>query len=248
MSQSTRTASREDILDAAAAGVDLTRTDIDTWVFDLDNTLYHARYNLFDQVESRIRTFIADFLKIDLDQAYALQKQYWREHGTSLRGLMTLHACPPEKFIDYVHDIDLSGIPANPDLDALLTRLPGRKVIFTNGSQPHAERITQRLGIAHHFDGIFDIAAAGYVPKPTVSVYEELIRRFAFDPRRAIMLDDMLHNLKPAHDLGMRTVWVRTDESVERAKLVGGDRAYIHHETDDVVDFLQQWPVKAHQA
>jgi putative hydrolase of the HAD superfamily len=239
----TKKISREDVLDAAAAGVDLNRPEIDTWLFDLDNTLYHARYNLFDQVEVRIRAFIAQFLNISQDEAHVLQKQYWREHGTSLRGLMTLHACPPEKFIEYVHDIDVTAIPASPELDTLLANLPGRKLIFTNGSQPHAQRVMDRLGVAHHFEGIYDIAAANYIPKPTVSVYEDLVKRFAFDPRRAIMLDDMVHNLKPAHEMGMRTVWVRTDESVERHKVVGGGNDHIHHETDDLVHFLQQWPV-----
>lgn len=249
--------SREDVLDAAAAGVDLTRPEsgrdahardvdthnVDTWVFDLDNTLYHARFNLFDQVEVRIRDFIADFLKIDHVEARHLQKKYWREHGTSLRGLMSLHQCPPQRFIEYVHDIDLSAIPASPELDALLAALPGRKVIFTNGSQPHAERVMEKLGVSRHFEGIHDIVAAGYTPKPTASVYEELVKRFGFDPTRAVMLDDMAHNLKPAHDMGMRTVWVRTAESMERLALLGEAREHIHHETDDVVEFLQQWPV-----
>lgn len=239
--------SREDVLDAAAAGVDLTAAapgpDIDTWLFDLDNTLYHARYNLFDQVESRIRDFIADFLKVDRDEAFALQKKYWREHGTSLRGLMSLHQCPPEKFIDYVHDIDLSGIPASPELDALLAGLPGRKVIFTNGSAPHARRIMEKLGVTRHFEDVFDIVAAGYTPKPDMAVYQGVVKRLGIDPRRAIMLDDMAHNLKPAHQLGMRTVWVRTAESVERLKVVGdGERDHVHHETEDLVEFLQQWP------
>ncbi|MGE0154020.1 MAG: pyrimidine 5'-nucleotidase [Reyranellaceae bacterium] len=239
--------SREDVLDAAAAGVDLTRVapEIDTWVFDLDNTLYHASHNLFDQVSDRIGQFIARFLDVDRQEAHRLQKLYWHEHGTSLRGLMTLHQCRPEEFIEFVHDIDLSVIPPDPELDAALARLPGRKVIFTNGSVPHAERVMQRLGVARHFDGVFDIVACDYVPKPEQAVYERLVGHFGFMPERAVMLDDMAHNLKPAHALGMRTVWVRTDESLQRLQATGGDRSHIHHETDDVVRFLQQWPVKA---
>jgi putative hydrolase of the HAD superfamily len=237
--------SREDILDAAAAGVDLTRPPIDTWVFDLDNTLYHASHNLFDQVSDRIGQFISNYLGVNREQARLLQKQYWHEHGTSLRGMMVKHQCPPEDFIEFVHDIDLSVIPADPELDAVLATLPGRKVIFTNGSVPHAERIMQRLGVARHFYGIFDIVACDYIPKPELEVYQRLVGHFGFDPARAIMLDDMAHNLKPAHQLGMRTVWVRTAESLERLQAMGGDRTHIHHETDDVVQFLKQWPVSA---
>ena len=240
---------REDILDAAAAGVDLTAQSdtppgIDTWVFDLDNTLYSASSNLFDQVSDRIGQYIASFLGVDREEAHRLQKKYWREHGTSLRGLMTLHACKPEEFIEFVHDIDLSAVAANPELDAALARLDGRKVIFTNGSVPHAERIMARLGVAHHFEGVFDIVASDYIPKPELSVYQRLVGRFGFDPRAAIMLDDMAHNLEPAHALGMRTVWVRTPESQERLAALGGRRDHIHHETDDVTSFLQDWLAK----
>ena len=234
---------REDILDAAAAGVDLsTASAIDTWVFDLDNTLYSASSNLFDQVSDRIGQYIASFLGVDRAEAHRLQKKYWHEHGTSLRGLMTLHACKPEEFIEFVHDIDLSAIVANPELDAALARLDGRKVIFTNGSVPHAERIMARLGVAHHFEGVFDIVASDYIPKPELSVYQRLLGHFGFDPRAAIMLDDMAHNLEPAHALGMRTVWVRTPESRERLAALGGRRDHIHHETDDVTSFLQDRP------
>ncbi len=242
----TKPPGREDVLDAAAAGVDLTASRaVETWVFDLDNTLYAASSNLFDQVSDRIGQYISRFLGVDRAEAHRLQKKYWHEHGTSLRGLMTLHACQPEEFIEFVHDIDLSAIVPSPQLDAALARLDGRKVIFTNGSVPHAERIMARLGVAHHFEGVFDIVASDYVPKPEIAVYRRLVDRFGFDPRGAIMLDDMAHNLKPAHELGMRTVWVRTPESQERLAALGGERDHIHHETDDVVRFLQDWPPRA---
>ena len=235
---------REDILDAAAAGAALTlpRLDsraVETWVFDLDNTLYHASSNLFDQVSDRIGAFIASYLGVGREEAHRIQKRYWREHGTSLRGMMTLHDCPPDEFIEYVHDIDLSPIAPDPALDAALSRLGGRKVIFTNGSVPHAERVMERLGVRRHFDGVFDIVASDYVPKPELSVYRRMVGHFGFDPARAVMLDDMAHNLKPAHELGMGTVWVRTEESLERLAIMGGERGHIHHETDDVVRFLE---------
>jgi putative hydrolase of the HAD superfamily len=154
---------------------------------------------------------------------------------------MLLHDCPPEEFLHYVHDIDVSGVEPSAALNEALTQLPGRKVIFTNGTVPHAQRIMDRLGVAHHFDGIFDIVASAYIPKPERAVYEQMLQQHKIDPRRAIMLDDMAHNLKPAHDLGMATVWVRTPESLVRHEQSGGDKAHIHHETDDVVAWLQTW-------
>jgi putative hydrolase of the HAD superfamily len=213
----------------------------DTWVFDLDNTLYPARCNLFAQVDERIGQFMASYLNVDRVEARRLQKEYWRAHGTSLRGLMLLHDCPPEEFLHYVHDIDVSGVEPSLALDTALAQLPGRKVIFTNGTVPHAKRIMDRLGVSHHFDGIFDIVASAYIPKPERSVYQQMIQQHGIDPRRAIMLDDMAHNLKPAHDMGMATVWVRTPESLVRHEQSGADKSHLHHETDDLVEWLQTW-------
>ncbi len=216
----------------------------DTWVFDLDNTLYPARCNLFAQVDERIGQFMSRYLNVDRIEARRLQKEYWRAHGTSLRGLMLVHGCPPGEFLDYVHDIDVSGVAPSAELNDALTRLPGRKVIFTNGTVPHAQRIMDRLGVSHHFDGIFDIVASDYIPKPERAVYDQMIAQHGIDPRRAIMLDDMAHNLKPAHELGMATVWVHTPESLARHQQSGSDKTHIHHETDDVVEWLQDYLAK----
>jgi putative hydrolase of the HAD superfamily len=213
----------------------------DTWIFDLDNTLYPAHCNLFAQVDERIGKFMSEYLQVDRVEARRLQKEYWRAHGTSLRGLMLLHDCPPEEFLHYVHDIDVSVVQPSAALDEALTQLPGRKVIFTNGTAPYAELIADRLGVAHHFDGIFDIVASDYVPKPAPAVYRQMIERHGVDPRRAIMLDDMAHNLTPAHELGMATVWVHTPESLARHEQSGADKSHIHHETDDLVAWLQDW-------
>src|SRR5215831_6259828 len=133
--------------------------DPDVWLFDLDNTLNPARCNLFAQIDVRIGRYIAECLKVDLEEARRMQKQYWRDHGTSMRGMMTLHGVDPRHYLDYVHDIDYSPIPPSPELDAALARLAGRKIIFTAGDVPHAERVMERLGVAHHFEAIFDIVA-----------------------------------------------------------------------------------------
>jgi putative hydrolase of the HAD superfamily len=208
---------------------------IETWVFDLDNTLYPASCNLFAQVHRRMGEFIAAYLQIDLDEARRRQKEYFRRHGTTLRGLMVEHGLEPAAFLDYVHDIDLSDVTANLALGAALAELPGRKIVFTNGSVRHAGRILAHLGIDAHFAGIFDIAAAGYVPKPDPAGYAELIRRYDFDPHGAAMVEDMAKNLKPAAELGMTTVWVRggPDWASE-----GADEGHVHHVVDDLAAFL----------
>ena len=211
--------------------------DAETWVFDLDNTLYPAASNLFDQVDRRMCGFIAETLDLPHADAYKLQKQYFREHGTTLRGLMTVHNIDPAAFLDYVHDIDVTPVPPSPILSGHLQNLPGRKVIFTNGSVAHADRVTQRLGIDHHFDDIFDIVASDYTPKPDPGVYQTMINALDIDPTKAVMVEDMAKNLVPAAALGMATVWVRNDTPWSQA---GDDTDYIDHVTEDLTTWLGQ--------
>ena len=213
--------------------------DPDVWLFDLDNTLYPARCNLFAQIDVRIGRYISDWLKVTPEEARVVQKQYWRDHGTSMRCMMTLHGVDPTHYLDYVHDIDYSPVEANPGLEASLKALPGRKIIFTAGDVPHAERVMERLGVAHHFEAIFDIVAGEYWPKPHKQIYEKLVKQHNVDPTRAAFADDIAVNLKPAADMGMRTVWIRTDESVKRAADVNLD--HIHHQTDDLATWLAEW-------
>jgi putative hydrolase of the HAD superfamily len=205
------------------------------WVFDLDNTLYPARCNLFDQVDRRIGLFIEDLLRLDRVAARDLQKRYFREHGTTLRGLMTHHRVDPGAFLHFVHEIDIEPVPPSPELDAALGRLPGRKFIFTNGSVAHADRIMTRLGVARHFDGIFDIVAADYLPKPDPTTYRSMIARHGIDPARAAMIEDLPRNLRPAAALGMTTVLVLTGEEWAMTDEPGD---HIHHVTDDLVGWL----------
>ena len=213
--------------------------DPDVWLFDLDNTLYPAKCNLFAQIDVRIGRYIADWLKVDVDEARRVQKQYWRDHGTSMRGMMSLHGVDPVHYLNYVHDIDYSPVEANPALERSLAALPGRKIIFTAGDVPHAEKVMERLGVAHHFEAIFDIVAGDYWPKPHQAIYDKLVVKHGVDPTRAAFADDIVVNLKPAHDMGMRTVWIRTDESVKRAEGLSLD--HIHHQTDDLATWLAEW-------
>ncbi len=214
------------------------QTDFDpmeTWVFDLDNTIYPARHNLFDQVDVRIGAFIARLLDLDAGAARRIQKQYFRDHGTTLNGLMLHHDVDPHEFLGFVHDIDVACIPPNPELDRNLERLPGRKVIFTNGSTGHAENVLGRLGVAGRFDGIFAITDADFVPKPEAAPYTTLIERFSIDPEHAVMVEDIARNLEPAAALGMTTVWVRTESAWG---IEGAEKDYVHHIIDDVADWL----------
>lgn len=223
---------------------------IETWVFDLDNTLYPASCNLFVQVDQRIGAFVAQLLALPPDQARVVQKGYLAKYGTTLRGLMVEHGLTPSEYLDFVHDIDLSVVMPDPGLDRALTRLPGRKLVFTNGTIGHAERVLARLGITRHFEAVFDIHAADYVPKPEPSVYDVLLRRHAIQPRRAMLFEDMARNLKPAHDLGMTTAWVRVDWTWAQPE--GADLAHVHHVIEELTPWLgaaaEQLPPPAPEA
>jgi putative hydrolase of the HAD superfamily len=210
----------------------------DFWLFDLDNTLYPASCRLFDQIDRRMTRFIADYLGVADEEANRLRRDLWAEHGTTLNGLMLRYRMSPAAFLDYVHDVDLALMDPAPALGQALARLPGRKLVFTNGTRPHAERILDRLGIAGHFDAIHDIVAADYVPKPQDATYAEVVARYGLDPRRTAMVEDSAHNLPPAARLGMTTVWIRHGESHHPGEAAD----HIHHTTEDLAVWLDSLP------
>lgn len=209
--------------------------DAAVWIFDLDNTLYPASSRLFDQVDWNMTDYVSTLLDLPRDEARKLQKQYFREYGTTMRGLMTVHGVEPQAFLDYVHNIDLAPISADPVLVDALERLPGRKVIFTNGSTAHAENITRHIGIDHHFEGCFDIIDADYVPKPAPDTYDAVCRRFGIAPASAVMVEDMAKNLVPAAALGMTTVWLDTGVGWSREN---SDDGHVHHRIEDLATWL----------
>jgi len=212
---------------------------VDTWVFDLDNTLYPASCNLFAQVDRRIGEFIAAHFNIPAAEARAMQKRFFREHGTTLRGLMVEHDVDPVPFLDYVHDIDVTPVVPSAELATALGRLPGRRLVYTNGSHRHAENVLIRLGVADRIDGIFDIVAAGYVPKPDPRPYDLFVREHGVEPRRAAMVEDIARNLAPAAALGMTTVWLRSEADWQRPDHGGvGHGDHIHHVIDDLPGWL----------
>ena len=209
--------------------------EIETWIFDLDNTLYPTSCRLFDQIHDRMTRFIAERFDLSPEAALARQKGYFREHGTTLRGLMVVDRIDPEDFLAYVHELDLACVPPDPVLVEALSALPGRKIVHTNGSTRHAERLLDRLGIAGAFCGIVDIAAAGYEPKPAFAGYHELLRRHEVKPDTALMVEDIARNLVPAAALGMTTAWVRNPAEWGAD---GADGGHIHHIVDDLGGFL----------
>ncbi len=214
---------------------------IECWIFDLDNTLYPAHCRLFAQVEARIRLYVQNLLGLDAAAAFALQKRYFRDHMTTLNGLIHHHGVAPQDFLTFVHDIDYSPIVADPALDAALARLAGRKIVFTNGSTAHAEEVLARLGIARHFAGIFDIAAAGFRPKPDPAPYRRLIETFAILPERALMADDMARNLEPAARLGMKTVLIASEAHPPSVlDPVAGDLDFVDVLTHDLSAWLAE--------
>jgi putative hydrolase of the HAD superfamily len=209
---------------------------VEFWIFDLDNTLYPARCRLFDQVDRRIGLFIQQLLNLDPEAARALQKQYFRDHTTTLNGLMVNHRIDPAQFLEFVHQIDVSGVAEDAELDVALKRLPGKKLIYTNGSVAHARNVMHRLGIDHHFRDIFDIVAAEYLPKPADASFAQMIAAYGITPERAVFFDDMARNLKPAAALGMTTVLVASDN--DWAQPIAGEEDFIDYTTDNLAAWL----------
>jgi putative hydrolase of the HAD superfamily len=188
---------------------------IDTWIFDLDNTLYPARSNLFERIDARMTAYVARLLGVDPVEARRVQKLYFHGHGTTLAGLMAEHQVDPHDFLADVHDIEMDVLEHDAPLAAALARLPGRKLVFTNGDKPYALKVLDRLGLGGSFEGVHDIVAMELRPKPDPGAYRGLCDAFAIDPARALFVEDMARNLPPAKAIGMTTVWV--DNGSEQA-------------------------------
>jgi putative hydrolase of the HAD superfamily len=213
-------------------------THIDTWVFDLDNTLYPPECDLFALIDDRMTRFVMAELSLGWDAARALQKKYYHEHGTTLAGLMAHHDMAPRRFLDEVHDIALDRIGPDPALAAALARLPGRRLVYTNGSTRHAERVTAALGIDHLFDEIFDIEAAAFVPKPDPSAFAAMIAAHGVAHRSGAFFEDLAKNLAPAAALGLTTILVGPHAQ-------DGAEDFVHHRALALTPFLETARVRA---
>ncbi len=212
---------------------------IDTWVFDLDNTLYPASCRLFDQIDRKMTGLVSEILGVPSIEARTIQKGLFHKYGTTLRGLMVEHEVDPKYFLQHAHDIDYAPVPADVALDRALNALAGRKLIFTNGTVAHAESVLQRLGVAHHFTDIFDIVDSDYIPKPQRGPYEKFIRRTNIRARTSAMFEDIARNLEAPHELGMTTVLITSDDNHDAHVLNGADKPdYVHHMTNHLAGFL----------
>jgi putative hydrolase of the HAD superfamily len=210
-------------------------TRVDCWIFDLDYTLYPPSANLFSQIDVLMGRFIAELLGCDLAEARRVQKMYFHDHGTTLAGLMHYHAINPREFLDYVHNIDMAVLAGVPRLADRLRALPGRRLIFTNGDADYAGRVLAALDLSDCFDGMWDIHAMAYRPKPEASAYAGIIDAFGIDPARAVFIEDSARNLTPAKHLGMQTVWIDVaSEWGHRAK----DDAAIDLRIEDITVWL----------
>lgn len=202
---------------------------VDTWVFDLDNTLYPPRYRLFDQIEVRMTRWVMEALSVSRDEADRLRRHYWDTYGTTLAGLMREHGVDPGPYLHEVHDIDFSALPADPELAARIADLPGRRIVYTNACEPYAHRVLEARGLTGLFDAVYGVEHAGFLPKPEREAFEAVFAADGLSPDRAAMFEDDARNLRVPHALGMRTVHV-----APRAE----PAEYIHHHTDELADFL----------
>jgi putative hydrolase of the HAD superfamily len=210
---------------------------IDAWIFDLDNTLYPASADLFGLIDVRMNLYIQRLMGLDHDAARVVQKSLFREHGTTLSGLMKTHAIDPKDFLDFVHDIEMDALDEDRRLVEAVARLPGRKLIFTNGDADYAGRVLERLGLSKSFEAIHDIHACAYQPKPHVASYETMVANFGVNPRTSLFVEDMARNLKPAKAIGMTTVWVNNGSEFGTHE---ADHSFIDYEIHDVGHWLHE--------
>jgi putative hydrolase of the HAD superfamily len=211
---------------------------VDAWVFDLDNTLYPASSGLFNQVSQRMTGYISEYFGIGHDAARDRQRIFFEVYGTTLRGLMKEHGVDPIPFLDYVHRVDFGLVRPNLELALKIGLLPGRKLIFTNSSRRHAEQVMERLGVTDHFEEIFDIADADYIPKPDPASYATLLGRHGVDAATACMIDDIAGNLPPAKALGMTTVWLKGEGPSARPDPDPGILRQIDLTTENLIAWL----------
>ena len=181
---------------------------INTWIFDLDNTLYSADSGIFQQVHDLMGKYVSSYLNISIDEAKKIQRSYYKEHGTTLRGMMDNHGVNPDHFLAEVHKLDYSIVGPNHQLNEELKKLSGRKIIYTNANMQHALSVLDRLKLSNFFDEIFDIKMANYVPKPEIKPYEEIIKKYNLNPNSSAMFDDIAKNLVPAKNVGFTSIWI----------------------------------------
>ncbi len=212
---------------------------IDTWIFDLDNTLYSADSGIFQQVHTLMGEFISKNLNIDIVKAKELQNKYYKKHGTTLRGLMDNHNIEPDYFLSEVHKLDYSIVSANYKLNEELKKLQGNKIIYTNANKEHVDNVLHKLELENMFDSVFDIKMAGYIPKPEIVSYKKVIDKFNIDPYKSIMFDDIAKNLVPAKNVGFTSVWIDVGHE-NFSDDIKNSKKYLDFKTKDLSMFLYE--------
>ena len=212
--------------------------NIKYWIFDLDNTLYSGQTKVFDQVDKKMSSFISKKLEISIDEAKKLQKDYFRKYSTTLSGMIKHHNIDANEFLEFVHDVNLDFLGKNEKLEKEIANISGKKIIFTNGSKAHADNVTKKIGINKLFDGVFDIVEANFIPKPAIEAYKKLIQKYKIEPQYCIFIEDIARNLKPAHELGMKTVWIKNDEPWAAEF---SNENFVNYRIENLTNFLKEY-------
>ena len=207
------------------------------WIFDLDNTLYSGKTKVFEQVDKKMSEYISKKLKIDLEEAKKIQKNYFHKYNTTLNGMIKNHKIDANEFLDFVHDINIDFLKKNTFLEEELKKLDGKKIIFTNGSKKHAIHVTKKIGIDKYFDDIFDIIDSKLIPKPSIEPYKKLVEKHKIDPKLCVLVEDIARNLKPAYEMGMKTVWIENDEPWAKKF---SDSNFVNYKTNNLSEFLRK--------
>ena len=212
---------------------------IDTWIFDLDNTLYSADSGIFQQVHELMGKFVSNHLNIGINEAKKIQKKYYKEHGTTLKGMMDNHGVEPDYFLAEVHKLDYSIVNSNKNLNNELSKLSGKKIIYTNANMQHTLDVLERIELSNFFDEIFDIKMANYVPKPEITPYEEIIKKYDLNPNSSAMFDDIAKNLVPAKKVGFTSIWI--DAGYENfSDDIESSKKFLDYSTTDLHLFLEK--------
>jgi len=207
------------------------------WIFDLDNTLYSGKTKVFEQVDKKMSKYISNKLNISVEEAKKIQKNYFYEYNTTLNGMIKNHKIDPDEFLEFVHDINIDFLQKDPALGKEIEKLDGKKIIFTNGSRKHAINVSKQIGIDQLFDDIFDIVDAEFIPKPLLEPYKKLVKKHKIDPKLCVLVEDIARNLKPAYEMGMKTVWIENEEPWA-SKF--SDSNFVNYKTNNLSEFLKK--------
>ena len=207
------------------------------WIFDLDNTLYSGETKVFEQVDKKMSKYISDKLNVSIVEAKEIQKKYFYKYNTTLNGMLKNHKIDANEFLEFVHDIDIDFLKKDLILSEELRKLEGKKIIFTNGSRKHALNVIRKIGIDQYFDDIFDIVDSNFVPKPSMEPYKKLVEKHKIDPNLCVLIEDIARNLKPAYEMGMKTVWIENDEPWAKKF---SDSDFINFKTNNLSEFLKK--------